>query len=144
MASLHSIYWLVFRRRILAAVFSGSLIAHPWAMRYSCRKLFLFMRVTPAETVMAKTASASREELILGIERLTEQVRLLGNIIDDLTNELQWQNCKSPSGSPSPFMLSSISADPTADDWRVNQTVAETDTNGPSLPIRGRTQTLFD
>jgi hypothetical protein len=100
--------------------------------------------MSSSETAMAKTDSATREELIFAIEQLTEQVRLLGNIIDDLTTELQWQNRNPPNGTSLPFMLTSLSADPTTRDWRVNQPWVEAPANAASPPIHSRTQTLFD
>ena len=62
---------------------------------------------------MVRTGNATREELILAIDQLTEQVRLLGNIIDDLTSELQWQSLNGHAAQPPPFVLTSLPADPT-------------------------------
>ncbi|MEX2140585.1 MAG: hypothetical protein WD894_15085 [Pirellulales bacterium] len=93
---------------------------------------------------MARSGSATREELIFAIEQLTEQVRLLGNIIDDLTSELQWQNRNATAPIPPPFMLTSLPADPTARDWRVNASSPQTVPQAEEPPVRNRPQSLFD
>lgn len=93
---------------------------------------------------MAKTGSATREELIFAIEQLTEQVRLLGNIIDDLTTELQWQNRNATVEHRPPFVLTSLPADPTTGDWRVNAASAEPVPEAPVPPAGSRRQTLFE
>ena len=93
---------------------------------------------------MARTSSATRDELIYAIEQLTEQVRLLGNIIDDLTSELQWQNRNVPAAHTPPFVLTSLPADPTTRDWTVNAPPAAAVPTAPQSPVRNRPQTLFD
>ena len=89
-------------------------------------------------------SSATREELILAIEHLTEQVRLLGNIIDDLTSELQWHNRNPTTEHPPPFVLTSLPADPTTRDWRVNAVGAEPVSEGPAPTAASRRETLFE
>jgi hypothetical protein len=89
-------------------------------------------------------SSATRAELILAVEQLTEQVRLLGNIIDDLTTELQWHNRNPTTEHPPPFVLTSMPADPTARDWRVNAASADPVSEAPASTAASRRATLFE
>lgn len=91
---------------------------------------------------MARTSTATRDELIFAIEQLTEQVRLLGNIVDDLTTELQWQNRNAPTSTPPPFVLTSVSSDPAARAWRVNESTPYTVCESPM--VANRPKSLFD
>jgi hypothetical protein len=93
---------------------------------------------------MARTGSASREDLIFAVEQLTEQMRLLGNVIDDLTNELQWQFRNRGDSTSPPFMLTSLPADPTAQDWRINASGPAIVPQAGEPAVRTRPQTLFD
>jgi hypothetical protein len=86
------------------------------------------------------------EELIVAIEQLTEQVQLLGHVIDDLTSELQWQNRNQPRDREPPAALTSMPLDPTTPDWQINQHSAADLPPAPQVSGTPRrpARTLFD
>jgi hypothetical protein len=69
-----------------------------------------------------KNRSLAPEELIElapAVQRLAELVQVLSTSLDDLTQEVQWQNRElSPRDSPTHLPLTRLPLDPTTKDWR--------------------------
>ena len=69
-----------------------------------------------------RSARDDSAELRAAIERLTDQVRLLVQVADELLTEIQWHNNQHSGFRPSsPFRLTSMPIDPAAEDWQINR-----------------------
>ena len=77
---------------------------------------------------MAKTKSNSETELVVAIQSLTEEVRVLRQVVDELREEVQWANRNPPEERAhlDGRRIRSCSLDPTSRDFTVNSVDKET------------------
>jgi hypothetical protein len=100
----------------------------------------------PKRSSRARTTADELAELRVSVDHLVDQVQVLVGSVDELTQEVQWRNnqLRGRIPSPTPLVLTSMPADPTAQDWKLNRFTAE---NLPGEPLLARSrprQTLFD
>ena len=111
-------------------------------------------------------AADSSDRLPEALEMLTEQVQQLGlnvhqlvevsgllqdklstlcMVADELLTELQWRNNRvAGTDQKRSFGLVSMPIDPTAENWQINQAMADSSTIATPSVSRSRTQKLFD
>lgn len=68
-------------------------------------------------------SDAELADLRHAVEHLSQQVQVLTEAVDGLTDEIQWRNhqLRDSTEMPKPFVLRSMPLDPCADDWALNR-----------------------
>ena len=63
------------------------------------------------------------EDLAATVKRLADQVAVLTQAVDALTDEIQWRNnqARDTGERPTPFVLTSMPADLCTSDWHTNR-----------------------
>lgn len=68
-----------------------------------------------------RSTAAELADLRQAIERLADAVAVLIQVVDQLTDEVQWRNNQLRDLSLPPLVLTSMPKDPTARDWQINR-----------------------
>lgn len=68
-------------------------------------------------------SNAELADLRQAVEHLSQQVQVLTEAVDSLTDEIQWRNhqLRDSTEMPKPFVLRSMPLDPCAANWEINR-----------------------
>ena len=76
---------------------------------------------TTTSPIESRSTAQALPDLQSTVRRLNQQMQVLVQAIDELTDEVQWRNNNEREASAPPLAVHSLPRDPCTDDWRINR-----------------------